>query len=200
MMIQKVEIMRWKVEITRKKVEIIREKIETIQWIIGWFKSSTELLQQISIILQVQTVCLLVILDLQPRQIQNITSAVCLQSNDSFFFLFISVLSDRLPWQGPWGSQPWRFSGPPPGHHFGHWGVKADQPGTLNQAVNHLPHGAPGQLHSIPTVSLWLQSTKRTFLIFISEAIRKWVTRNLGRRYISCHELILQISIAVVDA
>lgn len=117
-----------------------------------------------------------------------------------FFFFFISVLSDRLPWQGPWGGQPWRFSGPPPRHRFGHWGVKADQSGTLNQAVSHLPHGAPGQLHSIPTVSLWLPSTKKMFLIFISEAFRKWVTRNLGRRYISCHELILQLSIAVVDA
>lgn len=79
--------MTWKVIIQMmiQKVEIMREKIETIQWIVGWFKSSTELLLQINLIFQVQTVCLLVILDLQPRQIQNITSAVCSWANDSFF-------------------------------------------------------------------------------------------------------------------
>lgn len=43
--------------------------------------------------------------------------------------LLVSSL-DRLPWESPWGSQPWRFSGPPPWHCSGHWGVQADQPGN----------------------------------------------------------------------
>lgn len=56
----------------------------------------------------------------------------------------VSSLLDRLPWQGPWGGKPRRFSGPPPRHRFGHWGVKANQPGTLNQ-ISHLAHGALGR-------------------------------------------------------
>lgn len=55
------------------------------------------------------------------------------QAPDACSVLF---LSGWLPWQSPWGGQPWRFSGPPPRHCSGHWGVQADQPGMTTNHIN----------------------------------------------------------------
>lgn len=88
---------------------------------------------------------------------QKTTSAVCAWSSDSC--LVLSLL-DWLPWQGPWGGQPWRFSGPPPRHRSGHRGVKADQSGTPNQ-ISHLSPEALGQPCCFPTGSLQLSSPRK---------------------------------------
>lgn len=82
------------------------------------------------------------------------TGAVYTWSSDS---CLVSSLSDRLPQQGPWGGQPWGFSGPPSRHRSGHRGVKADQPGMLSQ-ISHPPHEAQRRSRHIPTGSLWLWS------------------------------------------
>lgn len=98
------------------------------------------------------------------------TAVVCTWSTNPCLVL---SRSDRLPWKGPWGGQPWRFSGLPPRHHSGHWGVQADQPGTPNQ-INHLSHEALGQSRCFPTGSLQLSSPRKMFPIFISHT--NWKT------------------------